>query len=67
MSKMKYVAPAAEKIIINNEAILAGSVSHDGYAGDTSIDGSTPNTQTGARAPMSFDVWEDIDETNGYK
>ena len=25
MNKMKYVAPAAEKIIINNDAILAGS------------------------------------------
>lgn len=66
MSKMKYVAPTAEKIIINNEAILAGSVSPDGYGGNTS-DGSTTNTQTGARAPLATDIWEDIDETNGYK
>ena len=33
MNKMKYVAPAAEKIIINNDAILAGSINSTGERG----------------------------------
>ena len=66
MNKMKYVAPAAEKIIINNDAILAGSInSTDKLSGYNSK--QKVNDQGFARSPLATDVWEDIDETNGNK
>ena len=66
MNKMKYVAPAAEKIIINNDSILAGSINSTGEIGGFTGDEEVKD-QGFARSPVDTDVWEDIDETNGYK
>ena len=65
MSKKIYMAPTAEKIIINNEVILAGSLTGNGDRG--LFPGDEAEADQGAARSMRFDVWEDIDETNGYK
>ena len=65
MNKKIYVAPTAEKIIINNDAILAGSINSPGVTG--TISGNEKEGNQGQAYSMRFDVWEDIDETNGYK
>lgn len=66
--KQKYIMPKAELIEVKANAILAGSTAIDGE-GKLDMNKGIGGTESavGARAPMSFDVWEDIDETNGYK
>ena len=64
MSKKIYMAPTAERIIINNEAILAGSVTSNGDFGHF---GDEVEADQNVARSMRFDVWEEIDETNGYK
>ena len=63
MNKKSYITPQTEQIIIANDAILAGSLAGDGMSG-TYGDESEAN-QGDARAPR-FNLWENIDETNGY-
>lgn len=49
--------------MIANDAILAGSLTGNGMSGTY---GDEPEADQGyARAPR-FNLWEDIDETNGY-
>ena len=63
MNKKSYITPQTEQIIIANDAILAGSLSGSGMSGTY---GDEPEADQGvARAPR-FNLWEDIDETNGY-
>ncbi len=49
--------------MIANDAILAGSLTSDGKLG--SYDDAPEGDLSGARAPR-FNLWEEIDETNGY-
>ena len=63
MNKKSYITPQTEQIIIANDAILAGSLTGDGMSG-TYGDESEAD-QRYARAPR-FNLWENIDETNGY-
>lgn len=63
MNKKSYITPQTEQIIIANDAILAGSLTGNGMSG-TYGDESAAD-QGVARAPR-FNLWEDIDETNGY-
>lgn len=67
--KQKYIMPKAELIEIKANAILAGStqISGQGSLDYSDVHNSGTGSPDAARAPMSFDVWEDIDETNGYK
>lgn len=71
MTNMKktYIAPEAQMIDLKAATILAGSntLSTDGNSVD--INPSTLPTGNGgqARSMGNFDLWEDIDETNGYK
>lgn len=63
MNKKSYITPQTEQIIIANDAILAGSLTGNGMSGTY---GDEPEAdQDIARAPR-FNLWEDIDETNGY-
>lgn len=66
--KQKYIMPKAELIEVKANAILAGStrISDDGLLNLGNGGGATENA-SGARAPLATDIWEDIDETNGYK
>ena len=66
--KQKYIMPKAELIEVKANAILAGStsISDDGLLNLGKGGGATENAG-GARSPLATDVWEDIDETNGYK
>lgn len=66
--KQKYIMPKAELIETKANAILAGStrISDDGSLNLGNGGGATENA-VGARAPLATDIWEDIDETNGYK
>lgn len=66
--KQKYIMPKAELIEVKANAILAGStrISDDGLLNLGNGGGATENAG-GARAPLATDIWEDIDETNGYK
>ena len=66
--KQKYIMPKAELIEIKANAILVGStrISDDGLLNLDKGGGTTENA-VGARAPLATDIWEDIDETNGYK
>lgn len=66
--KKTYISPATEMIVIKGTAILAGSntMSND----DSCI---TPNVGTmgshdggASRSMGNFNLWEEIDETNGY-
>ena len=65
--KQKYIMPKAELIEVKANAILAGSniISND----VVNVCESTMGTGNGtaARSPLATDIWEDIDETNGYK
>lgn len=67
--KQKYIMPKAELIEIKANAILVGSTQISDQGSLDYSNGLTSGTGSpdAARAPMSFDVWEDIDETNGYK
>ncbi len=65
--KQKYIMPKAELIEVKANAILAGSniINND----VVNVGGPTLETGNGtaARSPLATDIWEDIDETNGYK
>ncbi len=65
--KQKYIMPKAELIEVKANAILAGSnlISNDVVNVGESTMGS--GNGTAARSPLATDIWEDIDETNGYK
>ena len=66
--KKTYISPATEIIVIKGTAILAGSntVSNDDNGIDLNV-GTMGSHDGGASRTMgNFDLWEDIDETNGY-
>ena len=65
--KQKYIMPKAELIEVKANAILAGSniIYNDVVNVGESTMGSGKGTA--ARSPLATDIWEDIDETNGYK
>ena len=65
--KQKYIMPKAELIEVKANAILAGSniIYNDVVNVGESTIGS--GNGTAARSPLATDIWEDIDETNGYK
>ena len=65
--KQKYIMPKAELIEVKANAILAGSniIYNDVVTVGESTMGA--GNGTAARSPLATDVWEDIDETNGYK
>lgn len=67
--KQKYIMPKAELIEIKANAILAGSTQISGQGSLDYSDGLTSGTGSpdAARSPLATDIWEDIDETNGYK
>ena len=65
--KQKYIMPKAELIEVKANAILAGS---NVITSDDRLNFNEPtmgNGDGGAARSKRFDVWEDIDETNGYK
>ena len=65
--KQKYIMPKAELIEVKANAILAGSniINNDVVnVGESTMDSGNG---TAARSPLATDIWEDIDETNGYK
>ena len=65
--KQKYIMPKAELIQVKANAILAGS---NVITSDDRLNFNEPtmgNGDGGAARSMRFDVWADIDETNGYK
>lgn len=65
--KQKYIMPKAELIEVKANAILAGSniIINDAVnVGESTMDSGNG---TAARSPLATDIWEDIDETNGYK
>ena len=65
--KQKYIMPKAELIEVKANAILAGS---NVITSDDRLNFNEPtmgNGDGGAARSMRFDVWADIDETNGYK
>ncbi len=64
--KQKYIMPKAELIEVKANAILAGS----NVINNNTVDINEPTMgggDGGVARSMRFDVWEDIDETNGYK
>ena len=66
--KKTYISPATEIIVIKGTAILAVSntVSNDDNGIDFNV-GTMGSHDGGASRTMgNFDLWEDIDETNGY-
>lgn len=65
--KQKYIMPKAELIEVKANAILAGS--NIIYNDEVNVGESTMGSGNGtaARSPLATDIWEDIDETNGYK
>lgn len=65
--KQKYIMPKAELIEVKANVILAGSniINNDVVNVGESTMGS--GNGTAARSPLATDIWEDIDETNGYK
>ena len=65
--KQKYIMPKAELIEVKANAILAGSniIYNDVVNVGESTMGS--GNGTAASSPLATDIWEDIDETNGYK
>lgn len=66
--KKTYIAPEAQMIDLKAATILAGSNTFDDD-GTVNINSGTLPTGNGgqARSMGNFDLWEDIDETNGYK
>ena len=66
MNRLRYTAPVAERISISHISLLAGSLSDDGTNGDMS--GNHDNDYLNqARTPSNFNIWEEIDVTNGYR
>lgn len=66
MIRLRYTAPVAERISISHNSLLAGSLSDDGTNGDMS--GNHDNDYLNqARTPSNFNIWEEIDVTNGYR
>ena len=66
--KKTYISPATEIIVIKGTAILAGSntVSNDDNDIDFNV-GTMGSHDGGASRTMgNFNLWENIDETNGY-
>lgn len=66
--KKTYISPATEIIVIKGTAILAGSntVSNDDNGIDFNV-GTMGSHDGGASRTMgNFNLWEEIDETNGY-
>ena len=63
MNKKSYITPQTEQIMIANDAILAGSLTGNGMSGTYGDESELD--QGVARAPR-FNLWENIDETNGY-
>ena len=66
--KKTYISPATEIIVIKGTAILAGSntVSNDDNVIDFNV-GTMGSHDGGASRTMgNFNLWENIDETNGY-
>ena len=65
--KPQYIMPKAELIEVKANAILAGSniINNDVVNVGEPTMGSGNGTT--ARSPLATDIWEDIDETNGYK
>ena len=65
--KKTYISPATEIIVIKGTAILAGS---NTVSNDDNIDfnvGTMGSHDGGASRTMgNFNLWENIDETNGY-
>lgn len=66
MNRLRYTAPVAERISISHNSLLAGSLSGDGTNGDMSGDKDNDYLNQ-ARTPSNFDIWEEIDVTNGYR
>lgn len=66
--KKTYISPTTELIVIKGTAILAGS--NTVYRDDNGIDinGATMGSHDGgaSRSMGNFNLWEEIDETNGY-
>ena len=66
--KKTYISPVTEMIVIKGTAILAGSntVSHDDSSMD--LNPTTMGSHDGgaSRSMGNFNLWEEIDETNGY-
>lgn len=66
MNRLRYTAPVAERISISHNSLLAVSLSDDGTNGDMS--GNHDNDYLNqARTPSNFNIWEEIDVTNGYR
>lgn len=66
MNRLRYTAPVAERISISHNSLLEGSLSGDGTNGDMS--GNHDNDYLDqARTPSNFNIWEEIDVTNGYR
>ena len=63
MNKKSHITPQTEQIIIANDAILAGSLTGNGMSGTY---GDEPEADQGIAHAPRFNLWEDIDETNGY-
>lgn len=66
MNRLRYTAPVAERISISQNSLLAGSLSDDGTNGDMSGNHDNDNLNQ-ARTPSNFNIWEEIDVTNGYR
>ena len=66
--KKTYISPATEIIVIKGTAILAGSntVSNDDNGIDFNVGTMGSHDGVASRTMGNFDLWEDIDETNGY-
>lgn len=65
--KQKYIMPKAELIEVKANAILAGSNIINNDVVNVSEPTMGSGNGTAARSPLATDIWEDIDETNGYK
>ena len=66
--KKTYISPATEIIVIKGTAILAGSntVSNDDNGIDFNVGTMGSHDGGASRSMGNFDLWEGIDETNGY-
>ena len=63
MNKKSYITPQTELIMIANDTILAGSLTSNGKSGAL---GNDPEEDQSAACAPRFNLWEEIDETNGY-
>lgn len=66
--KKTYISPATEIIVIKGTAILAGSntVSNDDNGIDFNVGTMGSHDGGASRSMGNFNLWENIDETNGY-